>query len=144
MRNSAHDIRTFINSTFHQAFAIRERENALLGESHDLHIHEIAHLFAQFKYGMQSGQIGIRHIDMGAHVLDTVSGHQFQGAQSTVLDIINTERFLAFRPNANSIEQSSCFIPFRLSGSQSSIKMNMRVNKGRNHQATMSINDLLP
>lgn len=72
MRNAADDIGANRHGFSHQRPAVGVRLDALLREGDNLQVDQLTHLVTHLDHDLERGEFRVGHIDMGAHMLDTV------------------------------------------------------------------------
>lgn len=85
MRNAADDIGANRHGFSHQRPAVGVRLDALLREGDNLQVDQLTHLVTHLDHDLERGEFRVGHIDMGAHMLDTVVHQHADGFFARVL-----------------------------------------------------------
>ncbi len=136
VRDTTDHVGAQANGFLHQLAAIAVGLDALLRKRHDLKVDQVRAFFADFQHGFQRGQVWVGDVDMGADMLDAVSGQGLNSLLGAGLGVFLGDGGLALAPALNALEQCSTHIPARFAGSKGGIKVDMRLDEGRYHQVT--------
>ncbi|MNE15925.1 hypothetical protein D3C80_1088510 [compost metagenome] len=134
MRNAADHIGADGHRFGHQRPAVGVRLDPLLREGDNLQVDQLAYFVTHLDHGLERGEFRVGHIDVGAHILDSVVHQHADGPFRPYLDVFMGGDFLALSPAFDAFEQGTAHVPPGFAGSQCGVEVDMRLDKGRHHQ----------
>ena len=95
-----------------------------------------------FEQRFHGGEFGIADIDMAADAGDTVGEFPFHGERGAALDVIESERLFAFRPNLDAFNECAGLIEARLANREHGVEVDMDVREGRRNEFASAVDHL--
>ena len=143
VRDRADDVDAHARGPAHECLSVWEGLDALLRERDDLQGDRVLEFLAQLEHRVERGELRIRHVDVGADVLDAEARLLAHGAVHALLHVLDGERGLPLAPHLDALEEGAGLVPAGLTGGEGGIEVDVRLDDGRQREAAGPVDDLL-
>ncbi len=139
VRNAAHHVGAHLDGARHQLPAVGIRFDSLLRKGDNLQIDEIGGLLFHRQQRLQGRQRRVGDIHMGADVLDAEIAQHADGFQRSLTGVLRGNTRFALAPAGDAFKQGAAAVPLRLARGEGGVKMDMRLDEGRDRQPALGV-----
>jgi hypothetical protein len=115
----------------HQALAVGERQDPVLGEGDESEVDDVGDLVAELEERPERDEVRVAHVDVAADEPGPLSDLPEDGFAGPRLDVLVGQERLPLGPREDALDQGARFVVPRLPDRQHRVHVDMRVDERR-------------